>query len=115
MYCLEAVVACEEALRRIAGSRPEAHIVPLDTRLALLLMTDEFFDAITVAGGAALDGFWKAPLGVGDLLTTASQYGPVAYVEADFFGGTGTQCAQVWDGGSVLGRHRETSAWKDRL
>jgi hypothetical protein len=25
--------------------------------------------------------------------------GPVAYVEADYFGGAGTQTAQVWDQG----------------
>jgi hypothetical protein len=102
MYCLEAVVAGDEVLRRVAGSRPEACIVPLESQLSLLLMTDEFFDAVTVAGGAALNGFWKAPLGFGDLLATSSKHGPVAYAEADYFGGSGTQCAQVWNAGSVV-------------
>ncbi len=38
------------------------------------------------------------------MLAARSAHGPLAYVEADFFGGTGSQYTQVWDGGkSALG------------
>jgi hypothetical protein len=102
MYCLEAVVATEPVLHALAGSLEVAHIVPLGQHLSLLPMTDVLFDAITVAGAAELDGFWKAPAGFGSTLAACSAKGPVAYVEADYFGGTGTQSAQVWDNGKVV-------------
>jgi hypothetical protein len=101
-YCLEAVVATELVLRGWAGSIREARIVPLGQHLSLLPLTDELFDVISVAGAPELDGFWKAPAGLGHALTACSVNGPVAYVEAEYFGGVGTQSAQVWDGGKVV-------------
>jgi hypothetical protein len=102
MYCLEAVIARESVLRELAGSNTEAHIVPLGQHLSLMPMTAALFDAVTVAGARELDGFWKAPAGFGSTLAACSASGPVAYVEADYFGGTGMQSAQVWDGGKVV-------------
>ncbi|KOU39606.1 hypothetical protein [Streptomyces sp. WM6378] len=104
MYCLQAVIATESVLRKLADSATEACIVPLGQHLCLLPMTDALFDAATAAGAPELDGFWKAPAGFDRLLTACSEAGPVAYVEADYFGGAGTQNAQVWDAGeTVLG------------
>ncbi|WP_086822182.1 hypothetical protein [Allokutzneria sp. NRRL B-24872] len=101
-YCLEAVIASELVLRDLAGIVAEARIVPLGQHLSLLPMTAAFFDAITVPGAPELDGFWKAPLGFGSALAACSAKGPVAYVEAEFFGGDGTQVAQVWNAGKVV-------------
>ncbi|GAA0594048.1 hypothetical protein [Actinomadura livida] len=104
MYCLEAVIGGELVLRVLAADVSEARVVPLGQDLSLLPMTDVLFDAVTVAGAPGLDGFWKAPAGFGRALAECSVSGPVAYVEADYFGGTGTQAAQVWDAGkAVLG------------
>ncbi|WP_433467420.1 hypothetical protein [Spirillospora sp. CA-128828] len=102
MYCLQAVIATEPVLRELAVTAAEARIVPLGQRLSLLPMTDALFEAVTVAGAAGLDGFWKAPAGFAGVLAACSAMGPVAYVEADYFGGTGTQDAQVWDAGKVV-------------
>lgn len=102
MYRLEAVIAAEPVLRVLAGSVEHARIVPLDERLSLLPMTDALCDAVALAGAPELDGFWKAPAGFGRALAGCSVHGPVAYVEAEYFGGVGTQCAQVWDAGAVL-------------
>ncbi|MFF1615049.1 hypothetical protein ACFVYA_45435 [Amycolatopsis sp. NPDC058278] len=65
-------------------------------------MTDALFDTVTIAGAPELDGFRKAPAGFGHALAAGSADGPVAYVEADYFGGSGTQSAQVWAGGQVV-------------
>ncbi|WP_225992740.1 hypothetical protein [Actinomadura rudentiformis] len=89
-------------LRELTGSITEARIVPLSQHLSLLPMTDALFDAVTVAGAPGLDGFWKAPAGFDRVLATCSAAGPVAYIEADYFGGVGTQTAQVWDAGKVI-------------
>ncbi|MCZ4102509.1 MULTISPECIES: hypothetical protein [Streptomyces] len=101
MYCLQAVIATESVLRELVGSTAGACIVPLGQHLWLLPMTDALFDAVTVAGASELDGFWKAPAGLDRLLATCSETGPVAYIEADHFGGAGTQTAQVWNAGQV--------------
>lgn len=93
MYCLEAVIATEPVLRELTGSITEACIVPLGQHLSLLPMTDAAFDALTVAGAAELAGFWKAPASFDRVLAACSVKGPVAYVEADYFGGGGTQAA----------------------
>jgi hypothetical protein len=100
MYRLEAVIGAAPALR--AGSFADAHVVPLAGHLSLMPMTDALFDAVTITGAPVLDGFWKAPAGLGGALSACSKAGPVAYVEADYFGGTGTQAAQVWDAGEVV-------------
>jgi hypothetical protein len=72
----------------------------------MLPMTDALFDAVTVSGAPQLDGFWKAPAaGFGRALAACSTNGPVAYVEAEYFGGTGEQSAVVWDAGQVVLSH----------
>lgn len=102
MYCLQAVIATESVLRELAGSTTEARIVPLGQDLWLLPMTDALFDAVTVAEAPELDGFWKAPAGFDRLLGACSKAGPVAYVEADYFGGVGAQNALTWDAGKIV-------------
>jgi hypothetical protein len=105
MYRLQAVIAAEHVLRDLAGAFEDAPLVPLGQHLSLLPMTDALFDAVTVAGTPHLDGFWQAPAGFGRVLAACSANGPVAYVEAEYFGGAGEQSAMVWDGGQVVLRH----------
>ncbi|WP_330334724.1 hypothetical protein OHS33_36535 [Streptomyces sp. NBC_00536] len=102
MYCLQAAIATESVLRELAGSTTEARIVPLGQDLWLFPMTDALFDAVTVAEAPELDGFWKAPAGFDRLLSACSKAGPVAYVEADYFGGAGAQNALTWDAGKIV-------------
>jgi hypothetical protein len=87
-----------------------AHIVAVGQNLRLLLMTDGFFDEVRQQGAEApLPGFWKLPIGFDRLLAAWSVQGPVAYVEADYFGGVGTQAAAAWDAGDLaLGPLTET-------
>ncbi|MGW4527450.1 hypothetical protein [Amycolatopsis sp. NPDC004378] len=101
-YYLQAVVAAEPVLRTLTDSIEGTCTVPLGQHLSLVPMTDGLFDAVTAVGAAELDGFWKAPTGFGNALAACSANGPIAYVEADYFGGRGTQSAQVWEGGQVV-------------
>ncbi|MFE3648979.1 hypothetical protein ACFXO2_14250 [Streptomyces sp. NPDC059152] len=102
MYCLQAVIAAKPVLSELIGSVEDAHVVPLGQQLSLLPMTDVLFDALTVAGAPELDGFRKTPARFDRALAACSAHGPVAYVEAEYFGGVGTQSAQVWDGRKVV-------------
>lgn len=94
-YYLQAVISTEPVLWTLADSIEGACVVPLGQHLSLLPMTDALFDAVTAAGAAELNGFWKALAGFGSALAACSVNGPVAHVEADYFGGRGTQSAQV--------------------
>ncbi|MFB7495829.1 hypothetical protein ACFC09_14180 [Streptomyces sp. NPDC056161] len=65
---------------------------------------DEVFDAVTDGSTAGALGFWKLPGGFEKLLAQWSTTGPVAYAEAEYFGGVGVQRAAVWlDGTLALG------------
>jgi hypothetical protein len=46
--------------------------------------------------------FWELPGTFERTLTAASQLGPIAYVEAEFFAGSGTQGAIVWADRQVI-------------
>jgi hypothetical protein len=72
--------------------------------LALLVVTEEFFDAVADGSSAEHLGFWRLPGGFDRTLARWSTAGPVAYVEAEYFGGVGEQTAAVWaDGAMALG------------
>ncbi|MFI8535603.1 hypothetical protein ACIGMX_35800 [Streptomyces aquilus] len=100
-YELQAAIAGDKPLRAASRDVPGAHVVPLLQGLSLLPMTDEVFDAVTDGSPAGPLGFWRLPGGFEGLLAQWSTAGPVAYVEAEYFGGVGGQRATVWDGGTL--------------
>ncbi|QNP67803.1 hypothetical protein [Streptomyces genisteinicus] len=101
-YALEAVVARDEVVRAVSREVPGSHVVPLGQGLSLMPMTDEVFDAVTDGSERRDLGFWRLPGGFGTVLAQWSGTGPIAYVEAEFFGGVGEQRAAVWAGGSLV-------------
>lgn len=103
-YQLQAVIAGDELLRAVSQDVPGARVAALHQGLLLMPMTDEVFDAVTDGSSGGALGFWRLPGGFEGLLAQWSAAGPVAYVEADYFGGVGEQRAAVWaDGALVLG------------
>ncbi|MEZ0115516.1 hypothetical protein ABH920_009555 [Catenulispora sp. EB89] len=97
MYRLQAVIAAEPVLRALADGVEPALLAPLDQGLTLLPITDAFLDTFLDSDGVA-----EVPAGFGRALSDCSTLGAVAYVEADYWGGAGTQRAQVWEGGHVV-------------
>lgn len=103
-YDLRAIVAREELLRASTRALPEAVVASLEQGLALVPITDAFFDQVTGVHVADDLGFSRLPAGFERTLAAWSVRGPVAYVEAEFFGGVGWQRVAVWsDGALVLG------------
>ncbi len=98
-YVLQAVIAAEPVLREVAVG-PDMPVCRLDHRLALMPITPEFHDRVSVADGDRL-GFWMLPGSFAGTLALWSHSGPVAYVEAEYFGGTGQQRAAVWEAGAL--------------
>ncbi|MGC0334520.1 hypothetical protein RKD23_007510 [Streptomyces sp. SAI-170] len=100
-YELQAVIAGDELLRAASHDVPGARVAPLRQGLALMPMTDEVFDAFTDGSTSGVLGFWRLPGGFERVLTQWSTAGPVAYVEAEYFGGVGEQRAAVWTDGAL--------------
>lgn len=98
-YELHAVIGRADLLAEAARAVGEP--VLLGQSLALLPMTDELFDTITDGTTTRLLGFWKLPGGFESTLARWSLGGPLAYVEAEYFGGVGEQRAAVWEGGTL--------------
>lgn len=102
-YVLQGVIGSAAALQPVAGL-VSAVVVRLGQGLCLLPMTGSLFDEVT--RGDAVDSRFalceRFPPGFDSLLAGWSRRGPVAYVEADFWGGTGTQFAAVWDAGELV-------------
>ncbi|MEW2458907.1 hypothetical protein [Streptomyces albus] len=103
-YELQAVIARDEVLRVASREVPGSRVVRLGQDLSLMPMTDEVFDAVTDGSDGRGLGFWRLPGGFDTLLARWSAAGPIAYVEAEYFGGAGEQRAAVWvDGALALG------------
>jgi hypothetical protein len=101
-YVLQGVLGSAAALEP-SRAFAHAHVVVLDQDLRLLLMTDDLFDEVRLGGVDPPSwGFLRLPAGFDRTLAAWSDRGPVAYVEAEYFGGVGTQAAIVWAGGEVV-------------
>ncbi|MFF3528193.1 hypothetical protein ACFYX5_16140 [Streptomyces rubiginosohelvolus] len=100
-YDVQAVIAGDEALRIASRELPGSAVVRLGQGLSMMPMTDELFDAVTDGSGSGHLGFWRLPGGFEALLAQWSAAGPIAYVEAEHFGGVGKQRAAVWADGSL--------------
>ncbi|WP_406335812.1 hypothetical protein [Streptomyces sp. NBC_00203] len=101
-YDLQAVIAGGEVLRAASRDLPAARLAPLGQGLLLMPMTDVLFDSVANGGDAATLGFWRLPGGFEKTLADWSTAGPVAYMEAEYFGGVGEQQAAAWDGGTLV-------------
>ncbi|MFD4877027.1 hypothetical protein ACFWOB_27215 [Streptomyces sp. NPDC058420] len=101
-YVLQAVIAGDELLQASARSVPDAQVASPGQGLSLLPMTDEVFDAVTDGSGARPLGFWRLPGGFDRTLAAWSAGGPVAYAEAEYFGGAGDQRAAVRADGALV-------------
>ena len=101
-YYLQAIVGRQTTLMQHASAFQHAHIVPLGQGIAMIPVTDDLYDEF--ADGGEVDRFYKLSPGIENWAKRISDSAPIAYVEAEFFGGTGGQSAIAWSqGSSVLG------------
>jgi hypothetical protein len=104
-YELSAIVSTPQVLELISAQHRCARLVPLDTaNLALIPVTE---DLVLELDGQRIrvspeTGFCQLSIGIQRLLITASARGPIAYLEADYFGREGYQTAAVWHSGMTI-------------
>ncbi|MFD8701725.1 hypothetical protein ACFV1W_03745 [Kitasatospora sp. NPDC059648] len=105
-YELQALVGMLELMAVAAAEVPAARVVPLAQGLALIPVTAAVLSALQgdaavhKPGGGA--GFGWHSDGFELRLAAWSKAGPIACVEAEYFGGVGTQRAAVWSDGRVV-------------
>lgn len=99
-FTLEAILLDKAATRHA----PDFPTVVLSKGITLLPVTDDVFDqvAATSPSSETRGPFWKLSGALEALIIDVSRHGRVAYIEADYFGGTGTQSAAVWHNGWVI-------------
>ncbi len=99
---LQAIIGKQQTLAQHASDFQHARIVPLAQGIAIIPLTDNLYDEI--ADGGEVERFEKLSPGVEEWAQRISVVAPVAYIKAEFFGGTGGQSALAWSGGArVLG------------
>jgi hypothetical protein len=117
-YDLQAVIAETGLLTRVISGLTKAWVAPLAQGLSLVAMTQDFVDEVTAADYDGSLGFEVLPGGFKDTLADWSVDGPVAYVEAEYFGGTGGQRAALWRDGRLawgpVGLWRNAAQWSGR-
>ncbi len=99
MYVIEAIIGREKTLRENVGKYRNARVIPLSQGLALIPIVDELVEEIGSNDGECPEGFSKLSLCIRKWAEHFAKHGTVAYVEAEFFGGVGTQSAIAWHEG----------------
>jgi hypothetical protein len=113
-YYLQAIIAKQQTLAQHASQFQHARIVPLAQDIAMIPIIHELYDEIGDAGD--VDSFYKLSPGIEKWAKRISALAPVAYIEADFFGGIGGQSAVAWTSGSrILGPLHSQDAINETL
>jgi hypothetical protein len=108
-YILQALIAREKTFAAKGPPVRQARVALLAEGIALMPLTDALCAEMggepsprEVASGDEYGTFTRLLPGVEAWARRLSASGPVAYVEAEFHGGQGGQCALVWSQGRVV-------------
>ncbi|MDA2815248.1 hypothetical protein O4J56_31690 [Nocardiopsis sp. RSe5-2] len=101
-YDLKAVVADGGLLTAAAAEPASARIVPLGRGLGLVPVTPVLLAALDEGAGPPVHGFWTLTAGLERLLAEWSRSGAVAFLESEYFGGTGEENTAVWRAGRIV-------------
>lgn len=104
-HTIQAFIAKTDTLRDATRGLENARVIPLGQGLALLPNTDELSEELRAndgGGGPAFEEFYNLTPRLAELAALWSAGGPVAYVETDYFGGSGEQAAVLWENGEIV-------------
>jgi hypothetical protein len=101
MYSIQAIVGRTEHLEATAERLP---LVRLAQGMALIPLTQLVREAHREIPWLPFtdEGLDLVPESLGALCTNLSTRGPLAYIEAEFFGGQGTQAAILFDNAAIV-------------
>jgi hypothetical protein len=102
-YFLQSIIGMDSILR---GSQlAVSQVVPLTQGLRMIPVTDKLFDEVQAAfpqAGESFPKFEKLSGFVAEWIRSLSENGLVAYIEAEYFGGVGSQAAIAWQHGNIV-------------
>ena len=105
-YVLAAFIASEAVLRQEMSALEHSYVASLPQGLGLVPVTDQFFDEVSLDDPERTDDtypqFTYLSSNLEKLALRISVLSPVAYVEADYFGGVGGQLSIVWQDSKVV-------------
>ena len=97
-YYLQGLISRENVLKTHTSEYQNVTVIPLVQGVGLVPLIDEAFEEI--GPDDVMEPFEKLSSDVEELAQKISVDCPVIYVEAEFFGGTGTQVLMAWAKGS---------------
>jgi hypothetical protein len=104
-HSVEALIIPDALVASALVEIPHTRPLQLSQGLHIVPITDATLDALRErfphVEEPAIPEFWKMSGPLGLIAERLSQSGPVAYIETEYFGGTGGQAATVWESGSV--------------
>jgi hypothetical protein len=118
MYTIQCIIANRKVIEH--EQTLGAKIVSLPQDMVLIPFAGTWSESKNIPLLPLTDGkAFELPAAIADLCYLLSKNGKLAYVEAEFFGGDGTQACSLWEKGTSfdefealnLGRFRETQAW----
>ena len=107
-YVLQALLGRPGLLRAHLDAHPLARVVPLGQGIGMIPVTHALREGLEAGSGGGVreeaypEGIYYLSAAVVAWAERISRDGPVAYVEADYFGGVGTQGAVAWHNGRVI-------------
>jgi len=99
-YTLQAIIGDYRVLESVRLAKDVRCVLPQGK--ALVPFTSVFRQAHGVDFLPLTDGAGASPCML-KLCSLASREGRIAYVEAEYFGGTGTQASMLWESGQAVG------------
>lgn len=98
-YTLEAILAKPAVLAKAPFELEDSKIIYLTPELSMLPVTPQFLDSMGqgTAPNKFFDSFHYLSQPLAEACSSLSQFGIVAYVEAEFFGGVGQQVVVAWE------------------
>jgi len=104
-HAIQALLIPDGAAGLVPERLPHTRAISIGHGIQLVPVLDETFDALGEQSPDLPDPpeveFWKLSGPIVRVALELSQHGPVAYIETDYFGGTGEQAAIVWEDGRV--------------
>jgi hypothetical protein len=106
MYTIQGVIADRKVIKHEQTSG--AKIVGLPQDMVLIPFAGTWSESKNIPILPLTDGkVFELPAAISDICSLLSKNGKLAYVEAEFFGGDGTQACSLWEKGMMVGNPRQ--------
>jgi hypothetical protein len=102
-YTIQALIADDKTLRSVDLEKGVTPLISLPQGRVMLPLTTEVSGRFDIPFlPLTNEGSLTVPDLLNKLCCAASRHGLIAYIEAEFFGGAGTQASALWDRGSLV-------------